>query len=411
MRYTRKVSPIERYSLVLNKICPYNVVAVVEGDGDLSVERLRAAVKLAAVANPGMRVRLRSFLGFSKWVDSGIDPQVYEPDMAQWDARSDAGADYLETGFDPLAGDPVCDLLFLRGSPVRIVFRAAHAAIDGRGVKHWMQEVFRALRDEPLIGAPSTEREIDIMEKYQHEIPDAVKPKKNAVSPASLPVVSPSQCKNPNLRYLWRSISISGDSGNLLPKSATFLAAYARRHAKGHVSFTIPVDLRTTRRPLLSTGNLTGYLNIIVNEGDAPRVVMKQINQKLRDHFDCLIPSIVRLLPWIPISKLFSGAKKGLERSLYDVTPNSPTGGLVSMGLFRLGEFSCPGFVARTVIGIPGFAGKLNVVLINQQTHTTVTFAAPEAYNADGQLDEFVAAFSRHFDGKEVQPELAGMHA
>jgi hypothetical protein len=131
-RYTRKLSPIERASLVLNEFCNYNCDIVVEGHGGLSVETLRNAVEKAAQANPGSRVRLRGVLGFSRWVDSGVTPEVQEVRASSWDGRSERGAAFLEERFDALAGGPVCKLVYVRGSPARIVFRALHAAVDGR---------------------------------------------------------------------------------------------------------------------------------------------------------------------------------------------------------------------------------------------------------------------------------------
>src|SRR5258708_8807100 len=77
-RYTRNLSPIERASLALNAFCNYNCDILVEGHGALSVDTLRGAVEKAAHANPGSRVRLRGVLGFSRWVDSGIAPEVRE---------------------------------------------------------------------------------------------------------------------------------------------------------------------------------------------------------------------------------------------------------------------------------------------------------------------------------------------
>src|SRR5262249_46497645 len=136
-RYSRKLSSIERLSLVLNEFCNYNVDAIVEGYGSLSVDTLRRAVQEAAAANPGSRVRLRGFLGLSRWVDSGIAPEVQEVHAPEWDGRSNRDAPFLEQRFDPLAGGPICSVFFVPGSPTRparIVFRTLHAAIDGRSM-------------------------------------------------------------------------------------------------------------------------------------------------------------------------------------------------------------------------------------------------------------------------------------
>lgn len=71
--YERKLSGVERFSMAVNAIHYYNVVGVAIGSGSIDAVDLRRAIETAAQANPGMRVRLKSFLGFAKWVDSGIE--------------------------------------------------------------------------------------------------------------------------------------------------------------------------------------------------------------------------------------------------------------------------------------------------------------------------------------------------
>ena len=83
--YTRRLSGLERYSLVINEVYRYNIDAIAEGSGNISCEELQAAMAVAAEANPGVRVRLKSFLGFSKWVDSGIAPIIREVEAPEWD--------------------------------------------------------------------------------------------------------------------------------------------------------------------------------------------------------------------------------------------------------------------------------------------------------------------------------------
>src|SRR3981081_3769846 len=137
-RYTRKLSPIERASLVLNEFCNYNCDIVIEGHGALSVGTLRPAVAKAPRGDPRRRGRLRGVLGFSRWADSGTAPEVREVRAASWDGRSERGAEFMEERFDALAGGPICKLIYVSGNPARIVFRALHAAVDGRSLLHWI---------------------------------------------------------------------------------------------------------------------------------------------------------------------------------------------------------------------------------------------------------------------------------
>ena len=397
-RYTRKLSPIERASLALNEFCNYNCDIVVEGQGALSVDTLRSAVDKAARANPGSRVRLRGVLGFSRWVDSGIAPEVLEVRAASWDGRSERGAAFLEERFDALAGGPICKLLYVRGSPAHIVFRALHAAVDGRSLLHWIAEVFRALRGEPLLGSPCTYVEWDVMRKFQDKVNrgalDAPSTEPN------LPVIPSSAVRSTRLRYIWRAVMIPGNIPNVLAKFAIFLAQYARRGAHGGICFTVPVDLRTLREEVLSLGNLTGYLSIPIGPGDSTRDFSRQLSLRVRNHIDCYRPDILKKLPWVPLRTIRREIGRSLQRTLYETVPEAMSGGVVSMGNFPLQNLSTPDFAPLAVIPIPGFAGKLNVVTIFTQRHTVTTFAAPESYNTEGQLDALLDAFQSEFGAR-----------
>lgn len=394
-RYTRKLSPIERAALALNEFCNYNCDIVIEGHGALSVDTLRAAVEKAARANPGSRVRLRGVLGFSRWVDCGIAPQVQEIRDSSWDGRSERSAGFMEERFDALAGGAICKLLYVRGNPARIVFRTLHAAVDGRSLLHWIAEVFRALRGEPLLGSPSTYIEWDIMRKFQDRVNREALDAPS--TEPSLPVIACGALRPTRLRYVWRTVMFPGNIPNVLSKFAIFLAQYARRRAQGRVCFTVPVDLRTLREEVLSLGNLTGYLSIPIGPGDGTRDFSRQLSLRVRNYIDCYRPDVLKKLPWVPVRTIRREIGRNLQRSLYEPVPDAPSGGVVSMGNFPLQNLSTPEFTPLELIPIPGFAGKLNVVTIFTQRHTVTTFAAPESYNAEGQLDALLDAFQSEF--------------
>jgi hypothetical protein len=107
-----------------------------------------------------MRVRLHGILGFSRWVDSGITPEVREISAAEWEGYSERGAEFLEERFRPLAGGPVAHVLLVRGNPVRIVLRVLHAAADGKGLAHWTLDILRAMRGAAPLGSVITVNDI-----------------------------------------------------------------------------------------------------------------------------------------------------------------------------------------------------------------------------------------------------------
>lgn len=404
--YQRILSGVERYSLVINEVYRYNVDGIVSGYGSLTADELQRAVAVAAAANPGLRVRLKSFLYFSKWVDSGIAPKVIEIDAPRWDGCSELNADFLLRRFTPLDGGPIADVMLVHAADKKIiiVFRSLHAAMDGRSVMHWMQEVFRALRGEALIGGAATLTDYDVAAQHREHF---TLEKSKEPAPQYIPIVPPSAQRDPELHYMWRTVSIPGKINNILPRAAVYLAEYARRHGEGVVGFTIPVDLRGRRTEVNSNGNLTGYLRIHVSADDTPKTIMQQINQQIRDYVDCKVPLGARPLRWIPVGLLVRKLRKTLDAVLYTVNKDLPTGGLVSMGQTDQQFYSTDQFRCDRMYGIPGSVGKLNVVAMNLPDATIVTFSAPKNYNRNGEIDQLSQEFAQAFSARTKPQELA----
>jgi hypothetical protein len=400
--YRRRLSAMERYCLVIHRAYHYHVDGVIEGVGTLDSDALRRAVAIAAAANPGVRVRLRGRLGWAHWVDSGVAPEVHVIDDCVWDGASEVGAPFYARRLDPARGAPIADLYLLncRDGRTRLVFRALHAAIDGRGMMYWMTEVCRALRGEAPLGSAAQLTDMDVQEKYFEEVAQGrVDEAAVATSPASpamcLPVVEPSV--EVALGYVWRRIVIPNAVVNQLPKSAVFLAQWARRQGAGDVGFTIPVDYRGLRTDEMGIGNLTGYLRLKVAPDATPRSLMLQIKRGLAAYADCRQFPGMRVILWLPVGYMLKKLRAQLHTILYTVNKDSPSGGIVSMGAWQTAWFSFPGFAATMTYGIPGSVGKFNLLFTNYPECSVVTVAAPAAYNRDGQLDQMLQAYQATF--------------
>lgn len=394
-RYSRPVSPLERYSLVLNELYRYHVDGIVEGEGTVDPVALQDAVTRAAEANPAIRVRLRGLLGWSRWVDSGEAPRVQVLPLSDWDGNSEQGADFLTARLQVMRGRPVADVLLVpcRDGRTRIVFRTAHAAIDGRGFMHWVAEVCRAMRGEPLLGSDSQLTDLDIQEQHAHLIPE-----EPATPPVScIPVILPDPAPRGELSYVWRRVILPGNVSQLLPRAAAFLAERAREREAGEVGFTIPVDYRGLRTEEMGLGNLTGYVRLSVAPEASPRKLMVQIAGRIKAYADCRQFPGIRSLLWMPVWLMLRQLRPKVDAILHTVTPALPTGGLVSMGLVQADLYAFPGFRAERLYGIPGAVGKLNIVFVNYPDSTVVSFAAPASYNGGGQLDALIHDFVQHF--------------
>ncbi len=402
MTYVRRLSPMERYALVIHAVHPYHVDAVVEGEGHIDPEALREAIERAAQANPAIRVRLRGVLAGCRWVDSGIAPRLRVIDDCGWDARSEQGLPFELASLDPLRGGPVAEMILLRtrSGPSYLVGRAVHAALDGRGMLQWMREVFRALRHEPLQGSDHRRTDLEVQKLHAAAVTD-----QPSAPQSCIPVVPASPGERP-LRYIWRRIELPGTTAQMLARCALFLAHYARQHNDGPVGFTIPVDFRSLRKEPMGLGNLTGYLRLYVGQEESTRSLMRQLQQRLRGYADCRVISGLERIVWMPIALMVRKLRTQLDQVLYQDNPHLPSGGIVSMGQLEASWFDAPGFRGRQAFAIPGAVGKLNVVFVQYAGFTTVTFSAPGAYNQEGQLDRMIAAFAQHFASVHAGAEL-----
>lgn len=407
-RYVRYVSPYERLWLVLHEIhhCQFGCVLV--GSGAFDVAAFRAAADRAAAANPAIRVRYRGFLGFSRWVDSGIPPEVKLLPPSDWDGKSERGAEFLNQRLDPLGGGPIAQILIVPclDGKTRFVFQVLHAATDGRGLDQWVEDVFRAMRGDPLKGSSTRLRDVEVKAKHRASVVDPV-----GIKPTDcIPVIPPDADGRDEIAYVWRATTINRPVSQFLPKVAIFLSEWARRFAKGEVVFVIPIDYRGLRTEVHGIGNLTGSINLPVLEGDTPRTVMQRLNQEIRQFADCRSPARIWVLNWIPTRFLSRKLKPLAAHILYGGNTRIPAGTIVSMGKREPQSASFPGFSVEKAFPLTVPGNKFTIIFLQTDNGIEVIFSVPSAYNTSGQLDQLVDAFSQHFSTANIaaqQPETA----
>lgn len=394
--FSRKVSPLERYFLAINEVYRFNAELVVEGSGDVALEQLRKAVAIASAANPGMRVRLHGFLGLSRWVDSGITPEVREIPAAEWEGYSERGAEFLEERFHPLSGGPVAHVLLVRGNPVRIVLRVLHGAADGKGLAHWTLDILRAMRGEAPLGSDNTITDIEfarsVMEEYGIDLespaPQAAPVK--AILPVSADDGSP-------FRFTWRCTKFDRNISNPLPKILHFLYGEAAGENGGNILMTVPVDYRSLRGAGAGTGNLTGYIQLSIDASDSPKTIMGKLSDGIKNHRDCAIGVLpFGRLNWIPLWLISRFVRRNLDKILFSEGTSMPNGGISALGLTLHEAISFPGFEGLGAYGL-ATVGRLYVSVTNFPKATYIMLAAPARFNGDHQLDRLAERLRENF--------------
>ncbi|HOO70349.1 MAG TPA: hypothetical protein PK926_01215 [Spirochaetota bacterium] len=342
-KYTRKLTYNERLFIVADEICPPLLNQLFfDGEGSFDAEMWSRAVEAASEANPGSRLVLRGSLGMSRWEDSGSAPRVIEVDGSVWDGMGPDGAPFLQKRLMPRQG-PTCEVLLIKGDPLRVCFRTHHAVMDGRGTLTWAEDIFRALRGEPLIGSRSTLSDLELARSVQPEWRTPF-PRDN-IAPTG-------KTSGSERGVTWKRMFIPGSYNNFLGQVAVLAAREAWKHQQGPVRFGVPVDIRFRRKGLRSTGNLSIAIYIEVRPDSTPEEIAQDVKKQIDEKRDCMIDRWDPMIRFLPLGFLY---KKGQEMILNNAAKNryGLSGILTNMGKIPMEIFSGGGFRARAFWGIP----------------------------------------------------------
>jgi hypothetical protein len=398
--YRRHVSLVERLWLGIDRVSPPFVNnLVLEGHGYIDQAVLQDAVAQASQVNPGSRVVLKGVLRGCRWQDSGITPPVTRVSGGAWDGYRHDHAPFLKRKL-PDHG-PTCEVLIVDGTPQRIIFRANHGAMDGRGIITWAEDVFRVLRGEAPLGADATETDTTIVSHVTTRTREVYADRCIATTGISLPAAPGSA---------WRRLSLKGPLGKAVGKIGCVLAQSARHYSDGLVRLMIPVDLRNHRPGLRSTANLSTALYIDVAKDATPDSIMRDIWRQLYRKHDCMRFVGINMLDMIPITLLGLGlkvvAKMNHMSGFYNVSAIISNVGHIDQGMFCGG-----GFQTDTTYVIPPHLDRTPVfiVLVENMGRHEITVSVPNDLGTSQRFDRLLkdisqALTSETFDGASFIP-------
>jgi hypothetical protein len=385
--YIRKLSSTERVYLILGDMYPpFANQYFWEGTGVLDPVLWRAAAEQAAESNIGCRLALKGILSRARWVDSGIAPQIKEIDGSRWSGMSSDGAGFLATPLSPWDGHG-CQILLIQGNPLRVVFRTHHAVMDGRGTQTLAEDVFRALRGEPLIGSEGRTIEQELARSFQRKS-----------RPASQPVhIAPTGTADGSGRDMyWQRLHIRGNYRKIISQVAVILAREAGAYSPGPVRIGIPVDLRPRKDSLRSTSNLTNLIYVDVHPEDTYGDIDDDIRQQLAAYHDGMLypgDELARYMPLRLIRRLVDKRiVKNHRRGLYNATA------LISnLGKKDLEDFTGGGFRATAFWAIPPGSElyPYSVVLAGHGDVIEIIIAIPKVMATRGRFDRSIDALAR----------------
>jgi hypothetical protein len=242
---SRPVLGLERLWLAADRAWPPFVnQLVVEGEGEVDTGALAAGLARVADAWPAARARLTGWLGRARWSAEGAPPRLTI--ATAWDGAAPHSA--LAAPLDPCAG-PVVELVVFPG---RLVLRTHHAVFDGRAAGPLAEDLGRALRGEPLVGA---------------RFAGVGAPPAPTTTAPSPPDDAPLLGRNDpaaGAAPRWARRTLRGPTGQLVARVARALAD----EGGVPVRVSVPTDTRRWGEPGVVAANLTGFVRLAAAPGE-----------------------------------------------------------------------------------------------------------------------------------------------
>lgn len=320
MSYFRKISPAEATHLAKDLVPNGQFVNQFFIEGyfndtvtELNVQQWQKAVDLAAQANPSICLGLGGYWGFRYWKRVQQTPKVLYVESA-WNGSSSEHFNTLAPFINPRTDNTASIILIKPVSKnnevsstskhkIFILFRIHHGICDGAATAHWIQEVFRALRGEILLGSVSTLNELAIVKRTSYPKPSVFRGRCLPMFPVS---------STPHVKGChWIKTNWQHNEQRIVAKLLFVLRKIAlEQHGQGRTVFRLTSDLRhyltEQEKQTVQFSNLSGIFDLEVKDTDSVKSIQFSIIKALRKHNDLSVypKRMLALVPWLPSSML-----------------------------------------------------------------------------------------------------------
>lgn len=353
------------------------IITIIEGQSSVTFHEWEMALAKVVDANPACRLRVVGNRQHSCWRSDGVSTRIRYIDNCTWDGRSHIGADFIKSTRLDLKNGPTSELIIVPGDPHRVMIRAHHAVMDGMGIVYFFQELFRALRGEPLLGTNAVFSDADLMQSVAAQRPPKLKGKPASITGGVRKTASGN---------VWRRITAPGIKPNyLLGKLAVWIKQFAARYSDLPVRIMLPINLRRHCEGLNSMLNFTGIVIVELSAHDEADDFRRKLRDLLKSNAEANYSPGIEKIKYLPMTWLdWIGAKFARHENTKD------TIGLSNFGVVKPAQYSCDKFSAQAMFALPAFDGNAFIVIAIMNNVAEISVGMPLGLASDGRLDAFI---------------------
>lgn len=350
---------------------------VLEGQSSISCVEWRNALDQVIAVNPACRLRVVGERQHARWSSDGAPTRFRYIENSTWDGRSDLGMEFFKETTLHLNGGPTSELIILMGSVERIVIRAHHAAMDALGIVYFFEELFRALRREPLLGTNANFSDMQLAQSLITPKP----PQRKGRFAHLTGCMADTEYGN-----VWRRITVdTSQQEYVLGQIAVLTQEFAQRYSAAPVRILIPVSLRRHRNGLRSMMNFVGLISVEMSSGDNANNFRKKLQALLRQNAEAYYSSTVDLMRYLPmrwvdwLSNAF--ARRGNGRDTMVIS---------NLGVINSNKFSSEKFIVQSLYPLPAFDGNNFLIMATMNGTTEISVGMPTCFATGGRFEDFI---------------------
>jgi hypothetical protein len=359
---------------------PRIITMVLEGESTLAPRRWEEALRCVVDANHGIPLRIQGVRRRARWTREGaLPPQLRIIENCRWDGRSHRGMEAIERTPLPLQTGPATELIIAAGKITRVILRTRHALMDGMGVLHCFQELFRALRGEPLLGSNAAFSDVDLMRAVTGA---------NWRGGGESPIPLTGGAQGTSYGDVWQRLTLPArPQKNLMGRVAEVAARYAWSFGPGPVRIAVAVNLRRHLPSLKSTMNFSGVLHVGMLPGGTAEDFRRKVREALEQNRDVSYPAVAECIRYLsfPFIDRVTGrtSESYLRRKVLETVL------ITNLGVIDMAPLSCAQFAPDNYYSLP-VMGNSFITLTANGRHLNFVVGMPAVYASEGRLERFI---------------------